>query len=376
MPDVVLLDAVRSPLGAVHGAFAQWHPVALLAATLAGLERAEVPLIDVREVIVGCVEQVGAQGGDVARAAVLAAGWPVCAGGTTVDRGEVSGLAALAHAAAMVRAGVVPVAIAAAVDVPSLVPPGAAAMGRYPYGRPWEGADDRHPRLPPGRAPETLGIPRDRQDAWAARSAELVVAATAAGAFAAEIVAVGEVAHDEMPAARSALAATLADLPPMFDDDGTLTAANRAPDADGAAAMVVADAAWARARGLAALATIDAVCLRSAAPDNLLDAATAAARGASDRAGRTPTGYATFELPESSAALAVALARALGLDDLLATVNSTGGALALGEPAATSALRAAITLAHRLRREGLETGLALGAGLGQGAAIVLRRTER
>jgi acetyl-CoA acetyltransferase len=178
-----------------------------------------------------------------------------------------------------------------------------------------------------------------------------------------------------MPAARSALAETAAALPPIFDDGGTLTAANRAPDADGAAAVVVADAAWARDRGLATLATLEAVCLRSAAPGNLLDAAIGAARGASDGAGRTPTGYATFELPESSAALAVALAGALGLDDLLATVNSTGGALALGEPAATSALRAAITLAHRLRREGLETGLALGAGLGQGAAIVLRRTE-
>src|SRR5690606_15529654 len=104
----------------------------------------------VAEVVCGCVEPVGGQGGNVARGGTLAAGWPATIGGTTVDRGAVSGSAAVVIAHALVRSGVAPLVVAAAVDVPSTVPPGAAAMGRHPYGRPWGTLAATRPLVPPG----------------------------------------------------------------------------------------------------------------------------------------------------------------------------------------------------------------------------------
>jgi acetyl-CoA acetyltransferase family protein len=375
---VVVLDAVRTPLGAVHGALAAVHPVDLLAATLRALG-ARCPVVldpDAADrgldVIVGCVEQVGGQGGNVARAAVLVAGWPHHASGATVDRGTVSGPAALAHAVALVASGAVPLAVAAAVDVPSLVPPGAAAMGRYPYGRPWDGVFDRHALAPPGRAAEHLGIPRDRQDAWAQRSAANALAAASAGAFGDELVALDELDADELPPARVATAEELAALPPMFDEGGTLTAGNAAPGADGAVAVVVADAGFAADRGLGARAEVAAVTLRTGAPDDPLRGALLAVDGASRR-GVTPSGAGSVELAEPSGAVAVALADALGLGSRHPAVNPAGGALGLGDPTAGSGLRALVTLVHRLGRDGLDSGLVVSAGVGDGAAIALRR---
>jgi acetyl-CoA acetyltransferase len=364
---VVVLDAVRTPLAAVHGALAEVHPVALLARLLAAIEgRGTAPLGDRCEVVAGCVEQVGAQGGNVARGAVLAAGWPPGAGGTTIDRGPLSGPTALAHAVALVTAGLTPLAVAAAVDSPSLVPPGAAAMGRYPYGRPWEGALDRRPLLPPGRAVEKLAPARSRQDEWAARSVQRARAALADGTFAAELIALDELAVDEIPPSRSADAAELAALPPMFDDAGTITAGNAAPDADGAALVVVADAAFAAAHDLVPLATVAAVALRAGAPDDPVGPAADAARAVAGPA----VAAEAVELAEPSAAVALALLDALGLDP--ATVNQGGGPLGLGDPTATSGLRAIVSL---LQRPGWGAGgrLAVGAGLGHGSAILFAR---
>jgi acetyl-CoA acyltransferase len=364
MGEVVLIDAVRTPFGSLHGALAAWHPVALLATTLQALGmRTGVPLDAIGEVVVGCVEQVGAQGGNVGRAAVLAAGWPVTAGGSTLDRSAISGIAALAHVGALVASGAIPVGVAAAVDVPSLVPPGAAAMGRHPYGRPWEGTAPAHALVPPGRAAELLGVGRDRQDAWAAESRRRARAAWASGALAAELVVVEGVAADETIDAFDEHR-DLASMPPMFDDDGTVTAGNSAAPADGAAVVLIADAAWAYDAGLVPLVSLHAALCTGAA-DDLLGAAAAATR----RLGRAAADATTVEVPESSGALAVALVDALGRADRTADVNPRGGALAFGDPTATSSLRSVVTLAHRLPRG--ETGLAVGSGLGQGAAVVL-----
>jgi acetyl-CoA acetyltransferase len=384
---VVVLEAVRTPLGAVHGALAAVHPVELLAATLRELAVRAPALWDLAgagpdaprgattgaDVVVGCVEQVGGQAGNVARAAVLAAGWPGHTAGSTIDRGPVSGAAALAHAVALVASGASPVAVAAAVDVPSLVPPGAAAMGRYPYGRPWEGALDGTGLAPPGRAAEALGVARTRQDDWARRSVTRAAAAVAAGTFAPELVTLAELAADELPPGRAALAEDLAGLPPMFDEGATLTAGNTAPDADGAAAVLVADAAVAAQLGLTPLAEVAALSLRAGAPGDLAGATVDAATTAAHRSGVAPAEAATVELGEPSAAVAVALADALGLEPEDGRVNPSGGPLGLGDPTATSSLRATVSLVQRLRREELATGFLLAAGTGDGAALVLRR---
>jgi acetyl-CoA acetyltransferase len=152
----------------------------------------------------------------------------------------------------------------------------------------------------------------------------------------------------------------------MFDDDGTVTAGNSAPDADGAAGVVLADADAARELGLVPLAVLEAVALRAAPPEDPVAAAVAAVGAVGG-----PVGVDTVELPEPSAAVALALAAALGVDGTAAGVNPTGGALALGDPTATSGLRAVVSLLHRLGGDGAASGLVVASGLGQGAAVRL-----
>jgi acetyl-CoA C-acetyltransferase len=148
-------------------------------------------------------------------------------------------------------------------------------MGRHPYGRPWQGVAGHQPVVPSSTAAEQLAVARAAQDAWALRSTERALAAAAAGRLATELVAVeardedgrrgAPLRDDEIPRSRATELAQLADLPPSFDAEGTVTAGNSAPAADGAVAVLVADEGWARARSLDGLATLERVQLRAAA---------------------------------------------------------------------------------------------------------------
>ena len=375
MPEVVIVDALRTPFGAVHGAFAEWHPVDLLAEVLRALgARTGIEPFELGEIVVGCIEQVGGQGNNVARGAALAAGWPHVVS-TTVEAGAVTGIQALRLAAALAASGARNAVVVGAVDLASLVPPGAAAMGRYPYGRPWGTADDRKPRLPPGVIAETLarrlGIGRAEQDAWAHRSIIAAVDAQQIKAFRREIHGVGPVTADEWPGQRPTSLESITEFPPLHETDGTITAANSAPMADGAAAALVADAAWARARGLPALATLLGAASTSGSPDQSIDAAVAAAHLALERAGIDLAAIDIVEVHDRYAAIALAIAGGLKLD--LGRVNPRGGALAMGDAIATSGLRGTATLAHVLARSGAELGLLIAAGTGEAAALVLQR---
>jgi acetyl-CoA acyltransferase len=382
MPDVLLLSAVRTPLGAPHGVLAGWHPVELLAHALdAAVGAAGVTPDEVREVVAGCVEQVGGQANNVARAAVVRADWPATTGGSTIDRGPLSGLAALAHAVMLVETGAAPTAIAASIDLPSLVPAGAAAMGRHPFGRPWQGAGDARPLLPPAVAAERLGLSRATQDDWAAQSVARAEAARKGGRWDEEIVAVeardeegragDEQRSDELPSTRVASVDELAVMPPIFEADGTITAGNAAPAADGAVAVLVADANWASRHAKGDGLAIDAVQLRSAGTDDFATAAADAARAACARAALAPAAVSSVEVQEPFASVALAVIQSLGLDP--SVVNPDGSALALGEPAGGSGLRALVTLAHRLRRDERPSGLVVASGVGAGAAVMLHR---
>jgi acetyl-CoA acyltransferase len=355
MGQPVLIAAVRSPVTAVHGALAAHHPVELLASVLEGLARSgAIDPAAVGDVLTGCVEQVGGQSGNVARAAVLAAGWPSTVPAATLDRGALSGVSALAAATALVRAGTHPVVVAAAVDLASVVPPGAAAMGRHAFGRPWQGLPDGLPVPSPAEVAEALGIPRVEQDGWAAASIERARAAVAAGRFHAELVA-------DRPSRPD-----LAGWPPMHSADGTLTAGNTAPAADGAAAVIVADAAWAHAHGAVVLAELD-VAIAAAACDDTIGAARAAVAAV----GVDPLAADELELHESSAAVAAALAQGFGWHP--DRVNPDGAAIALGNPTATATLRSVVTLVHRMVRDDRRTGLFVAGIPGGGAAVALRR---
>ncbi|MFQ5557680.1 MAG: hypothetical protein ACE5GB_09280, partial [Acidimicrobiales bacterium] len=244
---VLLRSMSRSAIRAVDGELAGWHPVDLAARVMQEtLERADIEPATIDEVVLGCAEPVGAQGADMARAAVLAAGWPDRVGGTVIERGETSGLTAVQLAAAVLRAGDADRVVVVGVSVASLVPPGAAAVNRV-YGAPWGDAVTRRlaeqegplpaPRLAE-RGAVAAGISRAELDALAARSLQR---RARAGTTAAD--AIGPVPAWSRGAATTSsgrMVTTdvirtferLADLPPAFDADGLLTAATFAPPAD------------------------------------------------------------------------------------------------------------------------------------------------
>jgi acetyl-CoA acetyltransferase len=254
-------------------------------------------------------------------------------------------------------------------------------MGRHPFGRPWQGVGDARPLLPPAVAAERLGLSRAAQDDWAAQSVARAEAARKGGRWDEEIVAVeardeegragDEQRSDELPSTRVASVDELAVMPPIFEADGTITAGNAAPAADGAVAVLVADANWASRHAKGDGLAIDAVQLRSAGTDDFATAAADAARAACACAALAPAAVSSVEVQEPFASVALAVIQSLGLDP--SVVNPDGSALALGEPAGGSGLRALVTLAHRLRRDERPSGLVVASGVGAGAAVMLHR---
>jgi acetyl-CoA acyltransferase len=372
--DVVIVDAIRTPFGAVHGALAEWHPVDLLGHLLAALAtRTSLDPGDLSELVIGCIEQVGGQGNNIARGAALAAGWPHV-NATTVDADAITGVQALRLGAALVLAGDVNRAVVGAVDLASLVPAGAAAMGRYPYGRPWGGPDDRNRRVPPGVLAETLarqlGIGRAELDGWALRTVNAAIDAQRTNGFHREIHTIETFAADELPAQRPSTSDAIAQVPPLHDADGCVTAANSAPPADGAAVALIADASWANARGLPWLARVRAIATVGSSPEQSIDAAVAASHAAVERTGIDLAAIDVCEVHDRYAVTALAVMSALKLDEK--RVNTRGGAIALGDPVATSALRGAMTVAHALAAGESEHGLYVVAGASGAAAVVLQ----
>ncbi|MCQ3807108.1 MAG: hypothetical protein KTV16_07520 [Acidimicrobiia bacterium] len=249
---VMLAAGCRTPFTATGGSLAGWHPVDLSAAVMNEvIRRGGIDAESVDEVWVGCAEPVGAQGANLARAAVLSAGWPEHIGGVVVEAAETSGSAALHGAVAAIESGSVGAVVVVGVSVASIVAPGASALGRA-YGRPWgDGPAARVAEfgglLPPPRAAEAtaglLGIDRAQQDRATTRSLENRRAASTTGL-------VPVLTH---PGTRfNAVRATLvtsdehrglnddpADLPPLFVADGTVTSYSFAPPVDGAAALLL-----------------------------------------------------------------------------------------------------------------------------------------
>ena len=283
-----MVAGARTAVRPVDGELAGWNPVVLAGAVgREALERAGLDAGGLDEVMVGCCDPVGAAGADAARAIVLAAGWPVSIGGSVVDRGETSGLAAVQAAAAAIRAGQARTVLVVGLGLCSVVPPGAAALNRT-YGAPWGGVAERFeevggllpaPRLSE-RAAQAAGVGRAELDAAAEESRRRRVAASTAGASPTRRAGASPGAETSPGAAASPGAETspgaaastaivvvaarpgdaagrgvyrgdpvaadvvrdwgdAAELPPAFDDDGLLTAATFAPPADAVAAVLL-----------------------------------------------------------------------------------------------------------------------------------------
>ncbi len=345
--EAVVVDALRTPYGRRGGALSGWHPVDLAAellSQLVGRHGLDGSLVE--DVVLGCTSQVGAQAGNIARRAVLAAGWPESVPGATVDRQAASSSQAVHWAAQTVMSGAQNLVVAGGVEAMSVVPLGAnlavPAVGK-PYGRRLQ---ERYREggglLPPGLAAEEVvrrwSLHRAELDAWAlasqtrARRAQRrqpghFVAVPAAplspGAGGSRLV------RDEALLPRRSLA-DLAALAPMYADGGTITAANMAAEGDGAAALLIASRQRARELGLSAKAVIVSFAVAGAGPEVWPVATIGATSEALRRAGLVADEVGRFEVHESSAAAVLAWMAATGVSP--ERVNPEGGALATTAP--------------------------------------------
>ena len=370
MADALLIEALRTPVGRRKGMLAGWHPADLLAEVLAGLvERTGIDPGEIDDVIVGCVDQVGEQGVNVGRSAVLAAGFPDSVPATTIDRQCGSSQQAAHFAAQGVMAGAYDLVIAAGVEsmtrVPMWynVPDRSAAYGprmRTRYELDGEAFIDQ------GESGELIAdrweLGRDELDALAVESHRRAAAATAEGRFADEILPVRGTrdGREEMVAADEgirpgATEEVLAGLAPVFREDGRLTAGNSSQISDAAAAVLIASERGAARLGLAPRARFHAFAVAGVDPVEMLSGPIPATRKVLERAGLEVDDIGLFEVNEAFASVPLAWARETGAD--MERVNVNGGAIALGHPLGCSGARLMTTLVHEMGRRGARYGL-------------------
>jgi acetyl-CoA acyltransferase len=378
MPAAVIVDAVRTAGGKRHGKLSGWHPVDLAAETLIALvERNDLDPALVDDVIMGCVSQVGAQAVNVGRNAVLAAGFPESVPATSVDRQCGSSQQAMHFAAQGVMAGQYDVAIAAGVEVMSLVPMG-ASIGNgvgLPFG----------PRVglryapvgglvPQGISAELIAdhwdLSREQLDAFGARSQQNAARATAEGRFEREIVPVtfkhkdketGNLTEtDELVTVDEGIRPgttieALANLKPAFKPDGKVTAGNSSQITDGASAVLIMSEEKASALGLTARARFHSFSLAGVDPVMMLTGPIPATAKVLERGKLTIEDIDLIEINEAFASVVLAWEKEVHPD--MDRVNVNGGAIALGHPLGCSGAKLMATLLNELERTGGRYGL-------------------
>jgi 3-oxoadipyl-CoA thiolase len=400
--EVWIIDAIRTPIGALGGALARVRPDDLAALVLqAIIERNHLDPAWVEEVYMGCANQAGEDNRNVARMALLLAGFPPSVPGVTVNRLCASGLAAVNMAARAIRNGDGDIYIAGGVE----------SMSRAPYAIPkaeepfafgnltaWDtalGWRFPNPRMKERYGIESMGetaeniaaerphITREKQDAFALRSHQRAIAAIDSGKFAEEIVPVpvpqkkGEallVTTDERPRRDTSMEA-LAKLKPAFRPGGTVTAGNSSGLNDGAAAVLLMSREKAEELGLRPMARFVAAAAAGVEPRVMGYGPIPATRKALQRAGLSIQDLRLIEINEAFAVQTLAVIEELGLDEELVNVN--GGAIALGHPLGCSGARILTTLLYEMRRRAPQEkrpyyGLAtLCVGVGQGEATIV-----
>jgi 3-oxoadipyl-CoA thiolase len=399
LPDAFITAAVRTPIGRAGGALADIRPDDLAAAAIRALvERGRLPPDRIDDVILGCANQAGEDNRNVARMAALLAGLPVEIPGQTVNRLCGSGLQAVISATHAIRAGEGDVFVAGGVESMTRAPQVMLKSGRAWDRSPPAVADSTvgwrfvNPRMPPAwtislgetaeRVARMYGIGRREQEEYALDSQHRAEAATAAGAFAEEIVTldvpgpkgIRSVRCDESPRGGLTLE-VLARLEPAFVPNGTVTAGSSSGINDGAAALSVVSSPALAEHSLAPLAKVVATAVAGVDPGCMGLGPIPATRLALERAGLSVAQLDLVELNEAFAAQALACIRELELDK--ARVNICGGAIALGHPLGASGARILTTLIHALRRTGGRYGLAtMCIGVGQGIAIVVESVNQ
>jgi acetyl-CoA acyltransferase len=380
MPDALIVDAVRSPIGRRDGALSSIRGDELAGQILNGLvERNDLDPAEVEDVQMGCVTQIGEQGWNIGRMAPLVAGWPETVCGTTVDRQCGSSMQTNFNAAAAIWSGQADVVVSAGVEMMSRVPMGSNG------GDLSEKLTDRWQIVPQGISAEVIadewGLSREELDAYSLESHRRAVAAIDEGRFEREIVPV-EVTNphvgvlvgvDETPR-RDTSAEKLAALPPAFRPDGKVTAGNSSQICDGAAAVLIASEAAASRLGLEARARFLSFGLAGVDPYRMLHGNPEACEKALRRAGLSWDDIAVIEVNEAFASVVLQFLKDTGLDDRRGDVNPNGGGISLGHPLGATGARVTATLLGELERRDERYGVAcMCIGFGQAIAAVIER---
>jgi acetyl-CoA acyltransferase len=362
VPEAVIVEAVRTPIGKRNGGLSGVHPVDLSAVVLTELaERTGIDPELVDDVVWGCVSQVGDQSSNVGRYAVLAAGWPETIPGTTVNRACGSSQQALDFAAQAVLSGQQDVVVAGGVESMSRVPLGAARQGGVPYGPKVTQRYDGfafNQGIGAELIAEKWGFGRQQLDEFAALSHERAAAAQDGGAFDTQLVPVptdgGLVTADE-GIRRGTTVETLAKLKPSFKEDGVIHAGNASQISDGAAALLVTTPEKARELGLTPLVRYHTGAVSGADPILMLTGPIPATEKVLRRSGVSLADVGVYEVNEAFAPVPLAWLAETGGDP--ARLNPLGGAIALGHPLGGSGAMLMTRMVHHMREHGIRYGL-------------------
>jgi acetyl-CoA acyltransferase len=393
MPNAVIIDAVRTPVGRRGGRLSGWHATDLAAQPLAALlARNDLDPALVEDVVMGCTMTVGEQAMNIARNAALAAGFPESVPGTTVDRQCGSAQQAIHFAAQAVMAGAMDVAIGAGVESMSRVPIGSTTdpgPGEA-YGPLYL---ERFELIHQGECAEEIArrwnISREEMDAFALRSHQRAARATDEGRFAREIVALEARVHPDVPGAdevnaahgllesdegirRDTSAEKLAALKPAFSETGTVTAGSSSQISDGAAAVLIMSEERATSLGLTPRARFHTFAVAANDPQIMLTAPIPATELVLSKAKLTLDDMDLVEINEAFASVVGAWEREYRPD--MERVNVNGGAIAIGHPTGSSGARLMATLLNELERTGGRYGLqTMCEGGGQANATIIER---
>src|SRR6202522_2131609 len=381
MSDAVIVAAVRTPVGKRNGGLSGVHPVDLSAHVLNALaERSGVNPEVVDDVIWGCVSQVGEQTFDIARNAVLAAGWPQSVPGVTVDRQCGSSQQSVHFAAAGLVSGQYDVVVAGGVESMSRVPMGSsigAQAGVNPAGSGLHTVfHDVFPNQGIGAEMmvERWGLTREQLDQYSLDSHAKAAAAIDEGRFAGQIAPVkledGTFIDTDERVRRGGTLESMAKLKPAFKPDGTIHAGISSQISDGSAALLMMTSDKARELGLTPLARVHTAVLAANDPVIMLTAPIPATRKALARSGLRIEEIGAFEVNEAFAPVPLACLAEFGADAKALNVN--GGAIAIGHPLGGSGARLMTTLVHHMRDNGIRYGLqTMCEGGGQANATIL-----
>ena len=391
MTEVVIIHAVRTPIGRRNGGLGSVHPVDLLAGVLAELvSRSGIDPAEVDQVVGGCVSQVGQQSFNLTRTAWLTAGLPLTVAATTIDTQCGSSQQATSFATALVASGVVDVAIACGVESMSRVPIGSNSSKKLGLGVPipksyfesyeftsqFEGAE---------RIADAWGISRQDCDEFGFQSQQRAATAWEQGRFDSQIVSVQapDLDEDGIPTGSTTTRSTdeglrettldkLASLKPIAREDGVHTAGSASQISDGAAAVLIMSAEKAASLGLAPRAKVLDSCMVGVDPVLMLTGPIEATRRLLGRTQMSISDFDLFEINEAFASVVLAWAKEVGAD--LDRTNPNGGAIALGHPlGATGAFLITKALNELERIDGTNALISMCCGGGLGTGTIIQR---